>query len=363
MTIFHPSNTDETSAQVKAESAEVIPAGTQSKQDHVTNNGNVQLNLDIKLGPNQRDRKLRFYTSLLCLTSLATMTIFNVATNICIVDMVKLAKDDLVERTDAVVADDLVVTAQQEPAYLDGMSSVKLQQLLYIVSLIGGQPMALISGSLADKYGSRLPMLIALITVTVTCLLTPVLTHCSLMILVISRFPLSITQATTTTSVYDFANRWLLESELSIFTSAVRVSFGIGAILGSLLPGVVGLLGYTWEMAFYLTGVVLALQTVIWYLVITSSPQDNSFITEAELILIQKGKASSSNSESVPVEQEHTPWLRIITHPSVIAHMIVKFTCELGLEIYCMEIAIYLREMHGATLQQVGLPNNHSLIY
>lgn len=307
--------------------------------------------------------KLRFYVSFLALICLSILSMSKITLNVSVVDMLGSDRDPAVLTNDSVDSTSSTgllsdVTASElaenessgieEPEVEHG--PIKLQNAIISAYFFGYMPMLLVGGNLADKYGSKSLVLGAMSLTAIINILTPLMTRLSLPCLIASRVILGISQGPLVPAMYDLFNRWLTVTERSIVAPMIKVAFGLGGVFGSLVPGLAQMMGLTWRMSFYFTGFIAGTFALIWLFLVTSNPADNSRVGQLELQRIQRKKTADCKKSS----ETKTPWIAIVTNPSVIVLTLVKFTYNVGFDFFSLEIAIYLRNIHNAPMTTVS---------
>lgn len=277
-------------------------------------------------------------------------------------------------RNESVTYDYAAIEEQQEDegAPLDWpMSS---QNLLLSAFYFGYTPSMLLSGSVAENYGSKYPLLIAVLGSALINLLTPIVARYSFVMLLLLRVALGVLQGGLMPSLYDLFNKWLTLTELSIFVPLIKVFAAFGTLGGASLPGLASQLGLKWPAIYYMAGFVCAVWALIWIPLATSTPQASSYVQDNECEWIMRKKkqfkpgnslennlklqaqnAAGSVGQKQTGESHSTPWLLIITNPSVLALTLVKFSYNIGVDFLVLELAIYLRQVHQASAETVSI--------
>lgn len=195
-------------------------------------------------------------------------------------------------------------------------------------------------------------------------------------LLVFSRIIMGSIQSGVFPAMYALIARWLTMSEASIFAPMVKMMLRLGMFFASLILGMLP----GWPEVFYFTGTCGIIWSVLWIFIATSDPQDNTWVSKAELAHIMKKKrkfraveevtggdklkdlsSTNDNGDSVTAQEESakkettqkTPWIKIITAPSVLGLIIVKLTFNYGVDFLAIELPTYLNNVHHATSHQV----------
>lgn len=242
---------------------------------------------------------------------------------------------------------------------------------------VGYGPGILFSGSVAQRYGAKYPLLLCVFGSAVINIFTPFVARYSLNLLIGSRVMLGIIQGSLLPCLYELFNRWLTTTESSIFAPMIKVSMPMGSLMGTIMPGILATFKLDWPNLFYIGGFMCLAWSVAWVLLATSLPQTNRFVGINELNRIMRKKknhfnqpatitektprtsrpdtvAAQASKISPPAEKSGTPWLLIITSPSVLALTAVKFTYNIGMDFIFLQVAVYLREVHNAPIETIS---------
>lgn len=225
-----------------------------------------------------------------------------------------------------------------------------------------------LGGRMAEIYGSKYIILLAVAGSASINLSTPWLANYSYTLFVLSRVLMGIIQAGVVPGIYALFSQWLTVTETGIFTSLIKVMFCAGSILGSLVFG----LFMNWQNVFYITGLMGSIWSVLWIVIATSRPQDNKWLSENELKHITKKKRKTPQKQNEDLEldvkgvvssefeklekarSKVTPWFEILTNPSVIGFVLVKLSYNYLLDFITIELPSYLKYVHHASNQTVS---------
>lgn len=229
-------------------------------------------------------------------------------------------------------------------------------------------------GRLAEVYGAKYVLLLAVAGSASINLMTPFLARNSFYLLVLSRIIMGILQSGVFPAMYALFNKWLTMSEASIYAPLIKMNLRLGMLFGSLLPGLLP----NWWSVFYFTGVLSTIWSLAWFFIATSEPENNDWVSKEELDHIVKKKTlkpqerksdevelndrtvngisivSKSSEKSKKKPSLKTPWLKILTAPSVIGLIIVKLTLNYAIDFLSIELPSYLKYVHHASTQQIS---------
>ncbi len=150
--------------------------------------------------------------------------------------------------------------------------------------------------------------------------------------------------------------------------------FNSGAAIGSIAapPIIVGLTAYFghWQQTFVVTGVLGFLWLGLWWLVY-DTPEKHRWLTAAEYAVITEDEAettarkqsenvdadSSVASSSLPVTEPAKPlgWFALLRYRQTWAIVIGRFLVDPVWWLYITWLPLYLSNVHGFDLKQIGL--------
>ena len=138
---------------------------------------------------------------------------------------------------------------------------------------------------------------------------------------------------------------WMAPNERAFASGLVLGAIGIGY---GLAPPVVSwiMIYYGWRPAFYVFGLVGLIVATLWYRFATDRPEEHPRMSSLELQRIR--------GDSVPLEQQPTPWRAIFTHPNVWLLMLANFGFGYGVYIYQSWFYLYLVNVRGFSIMQGG---------
>jgi len=225
---------------------------------------------------------------------------------------------------------------------------------------------------MSEIYGAKYVLLLCVAGSAIINLATPWMARNSFALLVVSRIIMGAIQSGVFPGMYALIAKWLTMSEASIYAPMVKMCLRLGMLLGSLT---IGFLPPEWPIVFYFTGAVSAVWSLLWLLIATSNPADNKWVSKVELAHIMKKKRQppaianedvelgqiGGGTNSKPARAKKTPWLKILTSPSVIGLVLVKLASNYALDFLAIELPSYLNYVHHASTQTVCESFKHKL--
>ncbi|HUX72415.1 MAG TPA: ACS family MFS transporter [Steroidobacteraceae bacterium] len=196
----------------------------------------------------------------------------------------------------------------------------------YILSMVA-------TGALANKYGGKRVLGIAVLWWSLFTILTPPAALKSLPILVMTRIALGLGEAAVFPAAINMIGRWVAPSLRSRAVSLMVSSLYIGTVFA--LP-VTGRLvhSYGWPMPFYLFGAVGLVWTAIWFMAV-----GDGYRVEPPASL----------------RREPIPWRRLLRLPPLWAIVVAHFSSNWLLYVLLAWLPSYFKHTFGVTLADAGL--------
>ena len=197
---------------------------------------------------------------------------------------------------------------------------------------VGYLVLQIASGTLANRYGGKLVLGVAVIWWSLFTVLTPAAAMISLPALIIARIALGLGEAAVFPASINMVGRWVPVAH----RSRAVATFSSGLSLGTLvaLP-VTGWLvrDHGWPMPFYVFGVVGLIWAVIWFAKV----------------------GNGRGVEEEAAEARTIPWGRILRTPAVWAIVVNHFCHNWSLYLMLAWLPSYFKTTFGVTLASAGL--------
>ena len=150
--------------------------------------------------------------------------------------------------------------------------------------------------------------------------------------------------------------------------------FNSGAAIGSIVapPVIVGLTAYFghWQQTFVVTGLLGFLWLILWW-VVYDTPENHKWLTREEYKIITEDEPettsrqqsdivdsdSSVSSSTIPVAEPAKPlgWFELLRYRQTWAIVISRFLVDPVWWLYITWLPLYLSQVHGFDLKQIGL--------
>jgi len=199
---------------------------------------------------------------------------------------------------------------------------------------IGYMLLQVVSGTLANKYGGKLVLGIAVLWWSLFTVLTPPAASLSLPALIGARIALGLGEAAVFPASVNMVGRWVPPAyhtrAVALFTSALS----IGTVVS--LP-VTGWLvrEYRWPMPFYVFGFVGFLWVIAWFAGV--------------------GHGRGVEADAEPVERRSIPWRQILRTPAVWAIVVNHFCGNWSLYVLLAWLPSYFKSTFGVSLTNAGV--------
>ena len=212
---------------------------------------------------------------------------------------------------------------------------------------IGYMSMQIIGGLLANKYGGKKILIMAVTLWSFFTLITPIVATWSLSILIGARILLGMGEASLSPSVLNMFSRWVPESKKA---TAVSI-YSAGATLGTLLALIItGYLTqhYGWTVSFYLFGILGLVFVFFWNKFIYNNPKEHPTISQEEIEILP-------NPIIKEEEKGKIPWKQIFTQKSILALFLCYFCTSWGLYVFIAWLPSYFAAEQGLDISRAGI--------
>lgn len=141
--------------------------------------------------------------------------------------------------------------------------------------------------------------------------------------------------------------------------------FNSGAAIGSIVapPVIVGLTSYfgeaNWGHTFVVTGALGFFWLILWWLVY-DKPEEHKWLTREELALIRDETPSEETGEvithgPVPETEPSMGWFDLLRYRQTWSIVLARFLVDPVWWLYITWLPLYLNQVHGFDLKQIGL--------
>ncbi len=218
-----------------------------------------------------------------------------------------------------------------------------------LASFFVGYLLAMIpTGWLANKYGGKKLLGIALIGWSVFTFLTPIAAGVSLSALLLTRVLMGIGEAASFPGVYNLLGRWIPKQEKSRAAAINLTGIPLGTIFALSTTGWL-VASYGWQSVFYVFGAAGVLFAIVWLKVVHARPSVHPHISDEERAFL----AHLENSEAE--DKAPVPWNIFLRHPAVWALFVNHFCSNWTLYLFLAWLPSYFRDVQGLSIAGSGL--------
>lgn len=204
------------------------------------------------------------------------------------------------------------------------------------------------TGWLANRYGGKLLLGVALIGWSLFTFLTPIAAGVSLGALLLTRVLMGMGEAASFPGVYNLLGRWIPKQEKSRAAAVNLTGIPLGTIFALSTTGLL-VSAYGWQSVFFVFGASGLLFAVVWLRVVHAKPSVHPTISAEEKALL----AGLENSEAE--DKEPIPWGLFLRHPSIWALFINHFCANWTLYLFLAWLPSYFRDVQGLSIAGSGL--------
>ena len=199
---------------------------------------------------------------------------------------------------------------------------------------VGYLMLQVVSGTLANRYGGKVVLGIAVLWWSLFTMLTPPAAALSLGALIGARIALGLGEAAVFPASMNMIERWVPVTSRSRAVAFVASGLSLGTVVS--LP-VTGWLvrEYGWPMPFYVFGIVGLVWVVGW--------------------LMGVGNGRGVEADPVPANRSGIPWRRFASTPAVWAIIVNHFCHNWSLYVLIAWLPSYFKTTFGLSLANAGL--------
>ena len=213
---------------------------------------------------------------------------------------------------------------------------------------VGYMSMQIIGGYLANRFGGRITVFIALFFWSLLTVVAPVAATMSLSIFIATRVVLGLGEASLSPGVLNLFSRWVPESIKSTALAIYSAAATLGTLLALIITGYLTQV-YGWQASFYVFGVLGILLSLAWYRIVRDDPAKDESVTEAELA------AMPYHGRTGGVAPRSIPWRRLLGNGRMLSLLITYFGVSWGLYVFIAWLPSYFKDVQGLNISSAGI--------
>jgi ACS family sodium-dependent inorganic phosphate cotransporter len=199
---------------------------------------------------------------------------------------------------------------------------------------VGYLLLQIVSGTLANRYGGKIVLGIAVLWWSLFTMLTPPAAAVSLAALIGARIALGLGEAAVFPACINMVGRWVPVARRSRAVALFASGLSLGTVVSLPLTGWL-VREHGWPMPFYIFGIVGFVWVAAWMLGV--------------------GNGRGIDAEPVPDDRRSIPWRRIASTPAVWAIVVNHFCHNWSLYVLLAWLPSYFKTTFGVTLTNAGL--------
>ncbi|MDW3895066.1 MFS transporter [Staphylococcus saprophyticus] len=197
------------------------------------------------------------------------------------------------------------------------------------------------SGFLAEKFGSKKMLTIALVWWSAFTILTGVVKNHGMLYAV--RFLFGIGEAPMYPSNAVFNTNWFAKGEKGRASSALLAGSYFGPVIAPVVTiAIVNMFG--WQAVFYIFGAIGFIIAILWMVIAKDLPEQHKMVNEAEKSYIME------NRDIIKTEKSNAPWNIFLKRFSFYALAAQYFVVQFVVSLFLIWLPTYLMEQYNVKL-------------
>lgn len=217
--------------------------------------------------------------------------------------------------------------------------------LLASLFSLGYALMQVPSGFLAEKYGPKKMLTIALVWWSAFTILTGAVKNHGMLYTV--RFLFGVGEAPMYPSNAVFNSFWFAKGEKGRASSMLLAGSYFGPVIAPLITIAI-YNAFGWQAVFYIFGAVGLIIAVLWTIIAKDLPEQHKMVNEVEKEYIM------NNRDIVSTEKSVAPWNNFLRRFSFYALAAQYFVVQFVISLFLIWLPTYLTEQHGVQLKDLG---------
>ena len=170
----------------------------------------------------------------------------------------------------------------------------------------------ILGGYLADKYGGKYVLGLGVLAWSLFTFLTPIFAYQGFFAIFLIRVLLGLGEGVAFPSIHSLYARWIPFTERTRVIAITNSGISAGTVFGFALTTII-ITMYSWELVFYLFGLLGIIWSFFWFKGFSSMPSENKKISDYELSKILNEAPTSENAKKVPFKNliSNLPFLAI----------------------------------------------------
>ncbi|CAL4088151.1 unnamed protein product, partial [Meganyctiphanes norvegica] len=194
-------------------------------------------------------------------------------------------------------------------------------------------------GRLAELYGGRLILGMALASASVFSLLIPIAANTHYILLIAIRVILGLCTGMTYPAGHAIISSWAPPQDSSWLTGLAHIGAEVGTIITFPLCAVL-INFWGWQSTFYVPAVLTLIWCCVWFLVVSDAPRNYRWMSEPELDYITKSLGDRKHHKSPPL-----PLKSILTSMPFWAIVVAGWGDSWGFFTLLTDLPLYMKKI------------------
>ncbi|CAI2354839.1 unnamed protein product [Caenorhabditis sp. 36 PRJEB53466] len=200
-----------------------------------------------------------------------------------------------------------------------------------------------------SRFGLKKVFFTSGMLTAISTFLVPILAPISYWFFIALRFVQGLSYAACFPAVGAVTSSWASLAQQGLFIAALTTFGQTSSVFSMPVAGELCISPFGWKSVFYLHSLISLAVFTIWYAVFTDSPHDNKFVRPAELAEIEHNKSADEIHE-----HSHTPYLEIVTTPSIWGIWIGALGDLVAVQLIHIYSPVFLHDVGGYSVEKTG---------
>lgn len=219
-------------------------------------------------------------------------------------------------------------------------------------------------GSIAERFGGKLPLLLTIFLTSLLTLITPYLAEIHWGLVCAKQIAEGAATGIMFSCVHNLLAKWIHPIERNTLASVTLAGPYIGVIFSTSINGLIATSPLGWPGIFYVSGVFGIVWSMLWLRYGSDSPKTHKKINTEEKRFLEGIPGKATNTKLV------TPWKSIWCTKSVWAYIIAQCGHNWGFVLVLTSTPTYFDGVHQVDLKAVSIcferkidPISNSVVY
>jgi len=215
----------------------------------------------------------------------------------------------------------------------------------YLVSQVPG-------GRAAEVFSAKWILFASVVLNIVPTIFTPPAAMLHWSLLVVLRIIEGVGGGFSFPALHVMISKWAPVEERSLISSIIYAGTAVGTVLSLLFTGII-VQYMSWEAVFYIMGGLSSVWCLLWWLMITDSPQTNPYISDEERDYI--ASSLGVGDEEVTKKKLSVPWKHVWTSIPFYAILLSHLFSNFGWYTLLIETPIYYDQVLKLTMNKITI--------